>query len=270
MIYLNGKFLKEKEARVSVLEPGFLYSRGLFETLRCRNKKIAYLEEHLKRLKRSCRLIKLAFPFGFAGLKKIIQETVERNGFSDSYIRLTVWDAGGKTSLLAAVKKYRPYPAAKYRSGFSGCISPFRQGEGCSFPRVKSTGYLFYRLSLKEARGRGYDEALILDGRGYLSEGARSNLFFAKGGELFTPALECGCLAGITRAAVFDFCRSRGIKVYVGHFTAGQLYGCDEAFLTNSLIGIMPLTSLEGKPIGRDKCAPITDFLVKKYNCLLK
>ncbi|MBL7151582.1 MAG: aminotransferase class IV [Candidatus Omnitrophica bacterium] len=259
-----------REAKVSVLEPGFLYGAGLFETMRSCNNKIVYLDAHLQRIKDSSRLINLGFPFTLSGLKRIIQEAVRINGFADSYVRLTLWEAGKGASASVIVKKYRPYPAAKYCVGFRGCIGPYRQGIDSGFPRVKSTSYLFYRLSLKDARRRGFDEAVILNSLGFIVEGSRTNIFFVKDGELFTPALECGGLAGITRSAVFGLCASSHIKVYEGKFSPADLYAADEAFLTNSLMGIMPLASFEAKPIGKNKCRRLTSILIKKYNCLLK
>jgi branched-subunit amino acid aminotransferase/4-amino-4-deoxychorismate lyase len=269
-VYLDGRFVDETEAQVSVLHPGFLYGFGLFETMRsCRNK-IACLDAHIERIRESSRLISLDFPFSLPGLKRIIKEAVKINGFADSYIRLTLWKSERKTSVSLIVKKYRPYPAAKYAGGIRACIGPYRQGENSFFPRVKSTNYLFYLLSLMDARRRNYEEAIILSSRGYIVEGSRTNVFFVKEGELFTPSLECGGLAGITRRAILDLSGSSHIKAYEGNFTPKDIHAADEAFLTNSLMGIMPLKFFEGKAIGKNKCAGITPLFIKKYNCLLK
>ncbi|MDI6606237.1 MAG: aminotransferase class IV [Candidatus Omnitrophota bacterium] len=269
-VYLDGKFVEETEARASVLQTGFLYAFGLFETMRSSCNKIVYLDAHLERLKSSCALINLGFPFTLPGLKKIIKEALRINGFTESYLRLTLWKSEKKTSASLVVKKYRPYPAAKYAKGFKACISPYRQSTDFCFPRLKSTNYLFYRLSLMDAKRRNCEEAIILNNLGFIVEGSRTNIFFARGKELFTPSLECGGLAGITRKVVFDLAGSRNLKIYEAKFSPADLCGSDEAFLTNSLIGIMPLKVFEGKRIGKNKCARVTRLLIKKYNCLLK
>jgi len=135
---------------------------------------------------------------------------------------------------------------------------------------LKTTNRIFYDLSLKEARDKGFDEAIILNSRGIIAEASRSNIFWVKDKELFTPGLECGCLDGITRKAVFDLAKKYNFKIYTGNFTLQDLYTCDEAFLTNSLWGIMPLAVIEKETIGKGKCGKLTRFFIEKYNSLLK
>jgi branched-chain amino acid aminotransferase len=269
-IFLNGKFLSQLEAKTSILDPGFLHGFGLFETMRAYKNKIVYLHEHLQRIKDSSKVMGMRFPYSITQLKKIIRKTAGLNRFKDAYVRLTLWKAEQGTGASIIVKKYQPYTPRQYRKGFSAGISRFRQDEHSFLARIKSTSRLLYELSLQEAKGKGFDEAIILNSRGYITEGARSNLFLVKDNEIFTPSLECGCLGGITRRVVFGLAKKYSIKIYEGNFTAGDLNRADEAFLTNSLMGIMPLTSLERKIIGQHKCAKLTKFFTEKYRCLLK
>jgi branched-subunit amino acid aminotransferase/4-amino-4-deoxychorismate lyase len=157
-------------------------------------------------------------------------------------------------------QEYKPFPKSKYREGFRVTVSPFRQNE-LKLSRHKTTGRFLYDLSFEQAKKAGYDEALILNKFGHLTEATRSNLFFARSGKLFTPALKCGCLEGITRRAVKDLALKHKIKVCEGEFRLEDIVNAREAFLTNSLMGIMPL---EGK------CGKITKLLIKKYGCLSK
>lgn len=270
IIFLNGEFIPQVEAKVSVLTPGFLYGWGLFETMRSYHNRIVYFTQHLIRIKNSCKLMDMKFPYSQAKLKEIIKRTVKINGFKDAYVRLTLWKSDSGTDILIMVRKYQPYSSKKYQNGFRVCICPFRQNENSFFARLKTINYLLYRLAYLEAKDKGFDEAIILNNRGYIADGSRSNIFLVKDKEIFTPALECGCLDGITRRVIFDLAKKHNIRIYEGNFTLQDLYAADEAFLTNSLMGVMPLTSLERETIGKDKCKKLTKFFIGRYHSLLR
>ncbi|OGX18462.1 MAG: hypothetical protein A3K83_05575 [Omnitrophica WOR_2 bacterium RBG_13_44_8b] len=269
LVFLNNKFLPAKEARLSALSPGVLYGFGVFETMRSYNSRIVYFDEHLKRIKNSSHLIAIRFPYTRRRLKQIIRKTVKINRVRDAYVRLTLWKSTQQADTLIVVKKYDPFPLQKYKTGFSAGVSSFRQNEFSFFPGIKTTDRLLYELSLQEAKNRGFDEAVILNSRGYISEATRSNIFFVKDKALFTPKSECGCLDGITRNIIFDFARDSKIKIYQGNFTIQDLYRAEEAFLTNSLMGIMPLAAVEKQRIGKAKCGQITAHFIKQYTFLL-
>ena len=270
MIFLNGKFLAREEAKVSILDPGFLYGSGVFETMRAYKRRIAYFDQHLKRILGSAPLLGLKPSYRAAALKKIITEAVKINGFQDSYVRLTFWKAESGTGISVVVRKYHPPSADTYRKGFGACIARVTQNENSMLPQIKSTSRILYQLGMQDARKRGLDEAIILNSRGYIAEGTRSNIFFVHGNNIFTPFLACRCLAGITRKAVFDLARKYHIVINEGNFTVQDLLHAEEAFLTNSMMGVMPLTSCEGKKIGQGTCGKITKVFIKQYNCLLK
>lgn len=270
ILFLNGKFLSPNEAKISILEPGFLYGWGLFETMRSYNNHIVYFDAHLKRIKKSCALIGIEFPYSLDRLKEVIQKTIKINGFSDAYVRLTLWKSEKGADILVMVKKYQPHPLKKYKNGFRACISRFKQNENSFLAQLKTTNYLFYQLAYLEAKKKGLDEGVILNNRGYIAEGSRTNIFLVKSKVLFTPRLECGCLNGITRKVVFDLAKKYDIKVYEGNFTLSDLYGADEAFFTNSLIGIMPLTSIERHKLSKGTSQyKLTRFFMEKYKSLL-
>lgn len=268
IIFLNGKFLPSSEAKLSVFDPGFLYGFGLFETMRSYNKKIVYFDSHLKRIATSCDLIGIQFPYSITKAKAIIQKAVALSGFFDLSIRLTVWKLDAGAGFLIAVKKYEPYARTKYRNGFRACVGGFRQNENSLYARLKTIDRLSYQLVMDEAKNRKFDEAIILNSRGYIAEGTRSNLFCAKDGELFTPALECGCLEGITRKAIIDAAKKNRIQISERKLTLGNVYKMDEAFLTNSLMGIMPLISIENRAIGNGKHNTLTRFFKSAYDYL--
>lgn len=269
-VFLNGKFLATEKARLSALTPGLLSGLGLFESMRSYNGRIVYLDEHLQRIKGSAKLMAIGLPLSFSKLKEIIKKTVRINGLKDAYVRLTLWKAKKGTDILVMAKKYKAYPQQKYRKGFHAVVSSLKQSDCSLLARIKTTSRLLYQLSLREAQDKGFDEAIILNNRGYLTEASRSNLFLVKDNTLFTPALSCGCLGGITRRIVFALAKKTNIKIYEGNFTLKDLCAADEAFLTNSLMGVMPLVSVEKQLIGGALRGKTTAYFIKKYNSLLK
>jgi len=270
MLYFNGRFVSEDQAKISVFEPGFLSGLGIFETMRAYNNKIVYLKQHLGRLRRSCRLIDIKLLYLDAQLEKIVERLIQVNGFKDACVRLTVWEGCDGSNIMAFAKKYKPPVLNEYHRGFSAYVCPFRQTENSILARLKTTNRIFYELGWRLAKNNGFNEAIILNSRGYLCEGTRSNIFLVKDNEMFTPALACGCLDGITRRVIFDLAKDYNLKVYEGNFTLRDLREADEAFFTNSLAGVMPLVSLEGRRLSLGAAGRLTKFFLKKYNALLK
>lgn len=265
-IFLNGKFVNPEKANVSVLSPGFLCGYGLFETMRSYQKRIVYFDQHMRRIMESSRLIGITPSYSIGKIKAIINETVKLNGSCDNYVRLTLWKSDGQTGTLVIAREYAPYPPKKYLIGFRACVSSFRQDENSFFTGIKATCRLMLELVYARAKENRFDEAIILNNRGYIAEASRSNVFFVKDNELFTPSLACGCLKGITRKVIFDLAKKYNIALNEGKFTLNDLYNSDEAFLTNSLMGIMPLVSLGKTSINR--ATKLTEFFINKYNLL--
>jgi len=266
-IFLNGRFQQldyissPKEAAVS----GY----GVFETMRSYNGYIIGLSEHLSRIKSSCKFLKMDFPYGQSKLKKIIRKVVRINGYADTVVRLVISiDGAGCTSVLVAATRHKPLKPDKYKSGFRAAVSKFLQNQSSPLARIKSTNRILYQLSLEEARRCGYDEAIILNSQGYITECTRSNIFFVRGKTIYTPSSACGCLKGVTQDIVRELASKAGYSVYEGSFVIGDLIESDEAFLTGSLIGVMPLVSIGAKIIGRRRCGATTTKLIRRYNSL--
>ena len=269
LMFLNRKFLPIEEACVSASSPGFLLGWGLFETMRSYKNKIIYFDQHIKRILDSCRLICINPPYPAAKLKSIIAETISINGFKDSYVRLTLSKSGKSTVTHVTAKKYTPYAQGVYRRGFSTCVTNFRQDADSLFSRLKTTSRISYELALTEAKKKGFDEGLILNNNGYIAEGTRSNIFLVKEKMLFTPSVSCGCLEGITRRVIFVLAGKYKINIREGNFTIQDLYNAQEAFLTNSLMGVMPLSAVEKEKIGKGGTG-LAKFFIEKYNSMLK
>lgn len=270
IVFLNNKFLAEQDARISVLEPGLLYGWGLFETMRAYNQNIVYLRQHLERIKIGCLKIGIEFSYIIPELCKIIKKLVELNGLKDAYVRLSVYKKEQGFDIVIVARNYQPYPADKYKQGFIAGVASFKQNKDSFLAQIKSTSCIFYKLLFMEAKEKGLDEALILNSEHELAEGSRSNLFMVKNGLLFTPSLSCGCLGGITRRVILDLAKKHKIKVEKCAFSLKDLLTAEEAFLTNSLIGVMPLVSVEKINIGNGKVGRLTKFFMRQYDQILK
>ena len=148
IVFLNGRFLQQSQARLPVVTPGLLYGWGLFETMRWHNNKIVYFDAHLKRIRDSSKLICISFPYSLAGFKRGIDETAKINGFSDARLRLALFKKSEKEAdILVFAKKYNPFSPARYKHGFSCLVSSLRQNGNSFLANLKTTNYLLFQLA---------------------------------------------------------------------------------------------------------------------------
>ncbi|MBC8230714.1 aminotransferase class IV [bacterium] len=266
-VYLNDELITVEEAKISVLDHGFLYGNGLFETMRAyKNYHIFRLHQHLDRLFRSAEVIRLKIGYSLEIIEKAIVKTLAANGLANAgYVRLTISQGTGapgpdpttceKPTLLIVVKPFVPYPEVLYQNGASAIVSSIRRNAQSPIPRLKSLNYLENILARFQSRDVGAQESIFLDTDGYIAEGSMSNIFFVKSGELYTPSTGCPILPGITREVVLEISSKIGITIREGQWTLEQLLTADEVFLTNSLMELMPLTRIDsacindGKPV---------------------
>lgn len=257
IVYLDGRFLPAKEARVFPKDSGFLHGYGIFETLRAYEGKPFFLPRHVQRLRNSASALQITFPIEEEEVERVCHQLLGANKLSEARIRITL--SGGelspefkpvKPALLISASPFTPPPEEVYRrKGYKAIISKIRRNPSSPLPFMKSLSYLENILALKEAVEKGAQEALLLDQQGFLTEGARTNIFLAKGNKLMTPAVEEGLLPGITRELVMELAEEKKIKVAEGKISLEELFSAEEAFLTNSLLEIMPLTEISGNPI---------------------
>ena len=269
VIFWKGEFLSSAESIGLNSDSGLLRGIGLFETMRAYHGNIIYFNQHIARIRNSCKILGLGFAYNAGKIQRIIDRLLESGSLSDACVRLSLWKEKGESEILVVASKYSPYPLTKYRKGFSVGIGRLRQDEDSFLAQHKTTSRLIYELNFYQAQKRGFDEAIMLNQRGYITEATRSNIFFAKDKTLFTPALDCGCLSGITRRVVCDLAAKYAIELYEGKFTLEDLCAADEAFLTNSLMGLMPLTCVEKRYFIKGAAQKITSFFIRKYRNLL-
>ena len=273
IVYLNGSLMPRGQASISVLDYGFLYGFGLFETMRAYGGRVFRLDSHLSRLTRSAEI--LGLPLKALELKGAVMDTIQANKLSDARIRIAISIGEGgmvpdpstcnKPTVLILAGLYQPYPEPVYQKGFRAVVSSIRRNSQSPLSRLKSANYLESILAKQEARAAGVDEALCLNEKGLLAEASMSNIFLVTDGILRTPGLESGILPGITRETILELASQLGINTLEHDIRLDELFHAQEAFLTNSLIEVMPLTEIEGKPIGSSRPGPLTRRLIVAY-----
>ena len=280
IIYFNGHLVPRAEAKLSPFDHGFLYGYGLFETMRAYEGHIFRLDRHLTRLRCSAESLGLRPKLDAFDLENACVETLQANKLKDARVRLTITAGEGdmtpdlntcsNLTVLVAAKNFVPLPPERYEQGFKAALSFLRRDSQSPLSRLKCTCYVSNILARMEAKAAGCDEAIMLNELGYIAEGSTANIFLVSKGELSTPSLESGILPGITREAVLEIARDLNIKTVERQVELRELSRAEEAFVTNSIIEIMPLTWLNGEPIGTGKPGKLTRNLMAAYKELVK
>ncbi len=277
IIYLDGSMIQADQKLLKSLSLGILPGQGVFETMRayCRKKdpkfaKIFQLDAHLSRLAKGLRILNIPKPISSKKMKEISEEILRCNGLRSARVRLTVWKMGKKVHVAIAAVPYESFPEIKYQKGFKAMVSSLKLEESSVLKGIKSIRYAAFLKAYQRAKLAGYEEALLLNHRGELVEGSRSNVFFVTDKVLCTPALASGCLAGITRRLVIEIAREMGIKVSQCKATLEDVLKAQESFLTNSLLEVMPLTSIQGKDLNGGNPGRLTLKILQQYRRLVK
>jgi branched-chain amino acid aminotransferase len=275
IIYLDGRFVPEEEARVSVFDHGLLYGDGVFEGIRAYNGKIFRLDEHLARLYDSAKAIDLAIPLTKAEMTEVIKETLRQNSLRDAYIRPIVTRGKGdlgldplkcaKPTVIVIAVTWGAMYGDLYEKGLRAiCVSVRRTPPESMPPNVKSLNYLNNILAKIEANHRGVDEAIFFDTRGHVSEGSGDNIFVVKDGVIITPPT-LNNLRGITRMVVLEIAASMGITLLERDLGYFDLYTADEVFVTGTAAEVAPIREIDGRVIGNGKPGPITRQLMAAF-----
>jgi branched-chain amino acid aminotransferase len=253
------------KAAISIFDSNFLYGQGLFETLRIYNGRPFRLQAHLARLIKSGKVIGLSLSCNLSYLERSTFRLIESNRIKNGILRIFASCDRGRPNLIMTAEGRVPYKEAAYKKGFRAKISSIRRNEYSPLCLIKSTNYLDNILARQEAQKSGFEEAIMLNTQGRIAEGSRSNIFIVQNSAIITPPDEEGLLPGITRAAVFDICRSRGLKLRLGRLSVDKLKQAQEAFLTSSLLEVMPLVGVDSEEISAGKPGEITQGLRQAY-----
>ena len=268
-LFLDGKFVDSNARLLEQLTPGIIKEKGVFETLRAYDGTLSLLDKHLDRLEKGLRELQIPLPYSQVEIRRHLQETLRVNGLRNARVRLMVWQ-GNKVRVAIIAQPYQPFPLKKYKKGFHAVLSDLRCDEQSRLADIKSIQYQPFYSAYKKIQNKKYDEAILLNRKGEIVEGSRSNIFFIKNKVLFTPDLKSGCLDGITRRVVIDLARRFGLPVQTGGFKPADLSSAEESFLTNSLWEIMPLTTFDHRRIGNGKPGKITWKLMEMMKVTLR
>ena len=276
LVYIDGEFVPESEAKISVFDHGFLYGDGVFEGIRAYRGVVFKLKEHIDRLYDSARFLRIEIPMSKEELMEKILETVRRNGLSDCYIRVVVTrgvgDLGldprkcGKPSIIIIARPMAPLLGKRAASLIISSVR--RDGVDATSHQAKSLNYLNNILAKLEAINAGADDAVMLDSRGFISEATGENIFIVKNERIMTPPPTSGILSGITRGCIIELARNLGYEVVERELTPFDLITADEVFLTGTAAEIVPVESVNGEKIGERVPGPITERLIKEFEKL--
>jgi branched-chain amino acid aminotransferase len=270
-VFLNGQFVPENQAVVSVFDRGFLYGDGLFEGVRIFNGKPFRWKQHMERFHRGASFLRIAVPFSAQALEEFAIRLISENHMPNSLLRLTLSRGVGlrgyspknaeRPTLVMATYPMATVEPAK-PPAWQVFISSFRLPAGEPLARFKNLNKLPQVLARAEADAEGADEALLLNSDGYVVEGSTSNLFWIKNGTIYTPPLPSGILPGVTRAVVVELCGKLGLDVREENIGPAELHEADGVFLSLSSSGIADVAFLNGKP---QKRSPIATRVSEAY-----
>jgi len=278
LFWIDGETVVAAEARVSLHDRGLLYGEGAFDTMRAYGGRAFRLREHLSRFFAAGNTLGCRPDCAATDIEVAINSLLQDSGLSDAYIRTTMTRGAGGFGMEAmedspacvfiAVRPLRLPAETCYATGFRAMISDIRRNETSPLSRVKSLNYLDSLLARREARKAGVDEALMLNTRGHLAEAAASNVFLVQDNALVTPGIDSGVLAGITRSVVVELATAAGIRCEERSVDPEEFSTSTEAFLTNSLMEIVPLTEVNHLQVGGGSPGQTTLHLLRHYRDL--
>lgn len=275
-VYIDGRFYKKEDAKISVFDHGLLYGDGVFEGIRVYENCIFRLDEHLERLEDSAKAIMLKMPWSREEIALATVESCRRNGIRNGYIRLVVTRGVGDLglsplncagpSLIIIAATIKLYPEETYTRGMKLITVPTPRTSHASLPpAVKSLNYLNNILAKIEGQLHGYNEVLMLNDQGYIAECSADNFFIIRKGRLYTPANHAGPLRGITRAVVIEIAEKLGIPVSETNLTRYDAWTADECFITGSGAEIVPVIEIDGRVIGAGTPGPHTANILRIF-----
>ena len=280
-IWMDGTLVDWRDAKIHVLTHTLHYGCGAFEGVRAyktaRGTAIFRLREHTERLFNSAKILRMKIPFSMQQVMDAHCSVVRENKLESGYIRPLTWigseklgvsPKGNKIHLMVAAWTWGAYLGEEgMKRGIRVKTSSYtRHHVNITMTQAKAvSNYTNSILANMEATEDGYDEALLLDASGFVSEGAGENLFVIKGGGVYTPDLSAGALNGITRNTVFSICEDLGLKLVEKRITRDEVYICDEAFFTGTAAEVTPIRELDRIELGAGSRGPITEKIQSAF-----
>jgi len=275
--FLNDKVVDAGQAGVSVSDSSLLYGAGLFETMRARGGVVSALKDHLDRLFFSAKTLSINIGYDREYITEAIYKVLRANDLKDARMRLTVTSGAmskdaeerGATLLITAAELVS-YPPEYYDKGVMVLLCPYRQNPNDPTCGHKVTSYFARMLGLSFAHQRGAAEALWFTTDSRLAEGCVSNVFLVKNSVLYTPPISTPVLAGVARKAVCRIAVDEGIELIEKDLYIDDVLGAEEIFLTNVIMQVMPVNSVEKHAVGEGKVGPTAKKLKKKFDELVE
>ena len=273
IVFLNGQFISEQQAVISVNDRGFMYGDGLFETMRVCNGKLFRMVQHLERMARGADFLKIKCPFTPKELQDFAGELIEKNQMRNAILRVVLTRGPGERGYTpkldgkptVVMTLYAMSPPGK-PVHWSLITSSFRVPVADPLAAFKTTNKLTHVMARIEAAEKGANEALLINTNGEAVETAGGNLFWVYNGEICTAPTDRGVLPGITRAVVLEICRTLGLPVDKCVIKPEALKNSGGIFITQSALGIVPVATLDGEPV---LSSPLVDQIARAYNEML-
>jgi branched-chain amino acid aminotransferase len=275
-VYIDGALYAKEDAKISVFDHGLLYGDGVFEGIRFYNGRVFRFDEHIDRLYDSARVILLDIGIDKAAMAAAVLDTIRANGLAEGYVRLVVTRGVGslglnpyvceKASVIVIAGTINLYAPEKYRDGLKVVTCSTRRPTPASLsPAVKSLNYLNNVMAKVEAIHADADEGLMLNEQGYVAECTGDNIFIIRDGRITTPPVSAGALPGITWKVIFDIAGEKGVPIEEKQMTRYDIYTAHEAFLTGTAAEVIPMVTLDRRPIGDGKPGRLTAELIARF-----
>jgi branched-chain amino acid aminotransferase len=277
LIYVNGDLVPRSEAKVSVFDSGFLLGDGFWESFRIHNGQLAFFDRHMERLEENALALDISLPFGREQIHRALMQTIEANRLGDeAHLRLIITrglkktpyqdprvNVGGPT--LVIIGEHKAADPKTAQQGLTLYTVHVRRGQPDVLdPKLHTLSKLNCILARIQATRAGADEGLMLDPRGFVSTCNSTNFFIVRKGQVWTSTGQY-CLNGITRGVMIDICRNHHIPIYEKDFSLVEVYSANEAFVTGTFGGVVPVVKVDGRIIGTGKRGPLTGRLQDLY-----
>lgn len=279
-VYLNGNYIDQTKARISIMDRGFLFGDAIYETIRAINGRIIFFDAHLDRLKKSAKALNYSLNDVDYNFEEIIYELLKRCNINNAYIRITISRgegqlgfgllADGNLTVLVQVKEFRGPSEESYSNGIQTKVAKTRRNAPEAInPQIKSTSNLNSLLGKLEAQSAAVLDVIMLNTSHHVCEGAATNIFWRKDLTLYTAATSTGILEGVTRSQVITVAPSLGLDICEGHFELEELLVADEVFFTSTSLEVLAVVKVANQQIADGFvgkfAAPLRKKLIESY-----
>ncbi len=245
IIFLNGQWIEADASLLTGLTPGIVRGQGVFETFLIHHGTVVFWTEHLERFQRGLKAYRIKLPYSIKKLKADVARAIDLNQLTSGRLRLAAFKDEGQLFVCIVAQPVSP-SRKTFRVEISPLVRPYHR-----FSHLKSIEYEPFYSARMHAREAGYDEAILLNPDRHVVEGSISNVFWLRKGQLYTPSTRCGCLNGIVRQWTIRTARRIGIPVQMGPYALRELKRAEAIFLTNSAMGIKPVSEFDGRRYAR-------------------